>query len=237
MEDLTIDLEEKDSGLLITVDEADPSNKELIKLIATFQHFAREGRHVILVLAGLPANIDSLVSGKSTSFLRRARKKELSSLTTAQTREALKGTIVMADKDIEQEALEMVVEAVQGFPYMLQLVGYEMWTQSIGRDLITVADAKSAIESALPELEQNIYGATLHELSKKDREFLKAMLLNPKDSKVSEIAKAMNVSPSYANNYKRRLMKQGVIHEIAKGYVDFTMPAFREYIESNIDML
>ncbi len=66
-------LSEVDAGLLITVDEVDVSLDEMSHLVSTYQHFVRENRKVALVMAGLPFHISSLLSGKSTSFLRRAQ--------------------------------------------------------------------------------------------------------------------------------------------------------------------
>ena len=68
------ELNEKDAGLLITVDEASAQSDELPVLIDSFQHFVRERRDVALLLAGLPHNVSTLIDVDAISFLRRAFK-------------------------------------------------------------------------------------------------------------------------------------------------------------------
>ena len=49
------ELNEKDTGLLITVDEVSAQSDELSVLIDSFQHFVRERRDVALLLGRAPA--------------------------------------------------------------------------------------------------------------------------------------------------------------------------------------
>lgn len=233
-EDYAIALEEKDSGILVTIDEADPGSDELTKIVSIFQHYFREGRKVALVLAGLPANVDALVNGKNTSFLRRARRRELGSLSDMQTREALKSTIVAAGRDIDSAALDRAIEIIQGFPYMLQLLGYEMWIESTGQDCISLEHVNKAATRAMPELEENVYGATLRELTDRDRDFLRCMFVDGGESRMTDIASRMGVSSSYANNYKRKLMRQGVLEQVSRSTVKVSMPQFLEYLQRTI---
>ena len=93
MNNLLERLGEADIGLLITVDEVDVSLDEMSHLVSTYQHFVRENRKVALVMAGLPFHISSLLSGKNTSFLRRAQRFELGPLAPYEVEEAFRLTV------------------------------------------------------------------------------------------------------------------------------------------------
>ena len=71
MDDSLDALAECNTDLLVTIDEVNPSIDEMVTLVAAFQHFLDEGKKVALIMAGLPYAVTSLLSGKSTSFLRR----------------------------------------------------------------------------------------------------------------------------------------------------------------------
>ena len=70
-------LSEQGVSLLLSIDEVTASNKDLIYLIATFQHFIREQRDVVLIIAGLPWNVLQIFQQESISFLRRAFRRQL----------------------------------------------------------------------------------------------------------------------------------------------------------------
>mgnify|MGYP000083329100 CR=1 FL=1 len=86
------ELNEKDAGLLITVDEASAQSDELPVLIDSFQHFVRERRDVALLLAGLPHNVSTLIDVDAISFLRRAFKHTMDQISATDTSYAIKET-------------------------------------------------------------------------------------------------------------------------------------------------
>ncbi len=67
------------------------------------------------------------------------------------------------------------VEAIDGFPFMLQLVGYRSWNSAGSSDVIGTEDVHRGIRLAREELGDRILRATLSELSKGDLAFLRAM--------------------------------------------------------------
>lgn len=113
---------------------------------------------------------------------------------------------------------------------MMQLVGYRTWNVAESRDVIVAADVSQGANLARMEMRDRILETTYRELSDKDIEFLTAMLENPDDSRVSDIAKRMGVRSNYASQYKRRLLEDGVIGERGRGIVGFDIPAFRELL-------
>ncbi len=60
------------------------------------------------------------------------------------------------------------------------------------------------------------------------------MFVDGGESRMTDIASRMGVSSSYANNYKRRLMRQGVLEQVSRSTVKVSMPQFLEYLQRTI---
>jgi len=205
---------------------------ELRTMITTFQHFVRERRDVALVMAGLPPKVSGLLRDDSISFLRRAFQHHLVAIEKSEVRFSMKSTIELAGRTIDDEALCLAVESAKGFPFMIQLIGYQMWRQRPEIKCISLEDAEEGIALAKSDLERMIFDATYRELSDKDICFLKAMLYDKDSSSISNISNRMGVTPKYAGVYRKRLMEQGIIASSGYGKVAFCLPMFREYVQN-----
>lgn len=227
-------LAEQDIGLLITVDEVKVTVPEMKRLAQVYQHFVTEGRKVALLMAGLPQAVSALFGDDDVSFLRRARKHVLGRIPDGEIRDALLLTVNEGGRSISAEALDEAVGVIDGFPYMMQLVGYRMWAENPRSEQIALADARHGIELAKREMIEGILEYTYRELSDGDKRFLAAMLPDSQDSSLAAISRRMGVKSNYASQYKRRLLAQGVIGEYSKGHVRFDMPVFRDYLEQRL---
>ena len=225
-------LAEHNIGLLITIDEIDPALEELIDFAATYQHFVRENRMVALFMAGLPANISMLLSDKSVSFLRRAAQHQLSRIPDHDVCDAFRLTVEESGKSIEDAALGKAARAINGFAYMMQLVGFRTWTVSDTATTITSAHVERGAELAAQDFINGIVKKTCQELSDGDIAFLEAMLPDGKEpSAMADVAQRMGKTTNYARVYRTRLLEQGVISMPRRGYVAFDMPLLREFLE------
>lgn len=224
-------LQERGIGLLITIDEIDPSLDELIDFVSTYQHFVRENRRVALFMAGLPASVSALLSDKSASFLRRAAQHQLGRIDDADVRAAFLETVEDAGKTIDEGALAEAVRATDGFAYMMQLVGFRMWAEACGRSRIELEDALRGSARAREDFISGVVRTTCQELSEGDLAFLGAMLPDGEGpSSVADVASRMGKTANYARVYRSRLMEQGVITTAGRGLVRFDMPLLREFL-------
>ncbi len=230
MEKVLDGLSEVGSGLLITVDEVRADLDDMVDLVSVYQHFVREDRPVALLMAGLPFRVSELLSSEDISFLRRAQHRTFGRIPDADIEDALRQTVQEAGRQIGGAALARAAEAIDGFPYMMQLVGYRAWSRNPGAGEITAQDVDEAAALAKRELASGVFDATYKELSDRDRQFLFAMLEDDAESLVADIARRMGVKGNYAGQYKRRLLEQGLIGERGRGRVAFELPGFREYI-------
>jgi len=228
------ELNEKNVGLLITVDELDARIDELRTVISTFQHFVRERRDVAIIMAGLPPKVSSLLRNDSISFLRRAFLHRLEAVEESEVRFSMKKTIELAGRTIGKEALGLAVKNTKGFPFMIQLIGYQMWRQHPEKERISFEDVEEGIVLAQSDLERMIFDITFRELSEKDIAFLTAMLDDKDYSTVSDISNRMSVTPKYAGIYRKRLIEHGIISSSGYGKVAFDLPMFREYFQNRV---
>ncbi len=227
-------LAECDTGLLVTVDEVNASTQEMATLVTTVQHFLGEDRKVSLIMAGFPDGVTSLLTGKSTSFLRRAARYELEPLSNYEVEEALIRTVKEGGKTFAPDALDAAVKAVKGFPFMLQLVGYRAWRMADGNSVVDLDSVNAAVDIARRELEQRVYEAVWFELSEADKSFLAAMAKDPGPTRQSELAARLDKPTGHVSRYKKRMLQQGIIREKARGVLEFCLPGFKEYLLGRI---
>jgi hypothetical protein len=223
----------QDIGLLFTVDEVTAKEKEMVTLIDALQHFIREKRNVAMMMAGLPNHVIQLFQHESISFLRRAFRRNLDSVSIPEVKSAIKRTIGLADRTIAPDALDIAAAATQGFPLMIQLVGYHMFNQSKKKRLV-LEDAVSGIEMARADMENMIIDSTLRELSDNDLKFLKAMACDADDSRMADIIKRMEVSAAHAGYYRRRLIELGVISSVGRGKVAIDLPMLKDKLSNDL---
>lgn len=226
-------LESRGTGLLITVDEVHrQARDDLRSLATTFQHLTREGRDVALVMAGLPSSVSDLLNDDVLTFLRRADRKILDDVALDEVREALRKTISDEGRTITDEALDEATAATGGYPFMIQLVGYHVWRKASG-ELIDVGAVREGVPAAQKRLGSLVHETALADLSAVDRTYLLAMAQDDGPASTGEVATRLGVSPSYAGNYRARLIDAGVIEPVGHGYVDFAIPYLREYLREH----
>lgn len=117
---------------------------------------------------------------------------------------------------------------------MLQLVGYRSWNASGSSDLIHKSDVEKGISIAQREITERILEATYRELSKNDREFIAAMLIDDGLTEQSDLAERLGKRSSHISTYKRRLLEAGVIEEPYPKTLKFAIPGFREFVEERV---
>lgn len=222
-------LAETETGLVITVDEVDPSLDEIVQLATVYQHLIGENRNVSLIMAGLPHRISTLLGGKSISFLRRANQVSLGRIEEADVAEAFAQTVEIGGKSIDDEALDEAVQGIGGFPFMMQLVGYRSW-KAAGEGDIKAEHVRRGIALAQSDMKNRVLKATLDELSERDLDFLLAMLQDGRASRTADIAVRINMTPGNTSIYRKRLLEQGVIEDARRGEVQFALPLLRKYL-------
>lgn len=167
------------------------------------------------------------------TFLRRATPFELEEVPLELVAAALQQTISSGGRSIDKDALEVAARATAGYPFMIQLVGYHLWSKADAHDHIGLAEAETAVQRARRRLGSTVHQTALADLSEVDRSYLVAMAQDDGPSRTGQIAERMGVGLGYAQVYRTRLREAGMIDVVGHGRVDFALPYLRDYLREH----
>jgi hypothetical protein len=234
LELLTDLLRRGQTGVLITLDEIHHNPiGELRELATTIQHTFREGREVAFVGAGLASSVSDVVSDAVLTFLRRADRHSLGPVARSDVEQGFRTPIEAAGRTVGEEALAVMVEGADGYPFMLQLVGAQTWRLHPKQDEITVDDAVEGVARARRRLGTLVHEPALADTTDTGRAFLHAMAQDDGPSKMADIRTRLGVSDNYASQYRLRLIAAELIEPVRHGYVNFTLPYLGEYLREH----
>lgn len=234
----------KGKGILITIDETQAASQDdLIAIATAVQHVITaidetdtpdsEKKGVAIVFAGLPSIVNDLVNDKVTTFLRRALRCELDNVPIIDVKNAFLNTISKSGKTLGNEDALAAAKETDGYPYMVQLVGYYMWQATQRRDSQSIdhEDVITGIEDARAVFDDAVCAPILDGLTAAERLFLTSMAADyPNPSMVSDIEKRSRRSRSWVNKYRAALIKDKLIRSTGYGQVAFAIPHISEYL-------
>lgn len=220
-------------GVLVLVDELQASSDELRQLVAVYQELVGEGRDVAMVLAGLPAAVSEVLNEKVLTFLNRARKISLPSLAAGEVDAFLRQAFEQLGVGVSAEMRAAAVAAIEGSPYMLQLLGHYMVLNADDAGELDAGAFAASRAAAESDFENDICRTTLAALSNQDIAFLKAMAGDEGESAMADVAERMGVTSDYAQKYRRRLIDVGVIEAPRRGHVAFAVPYLADYLRND----
>jgi hypothetical protein len=227
--DLAGALDEHDKGVFISLDEVQRAQTDDLRIVfQAVQHAFREGLPVAVAAAGLPSAIRSILNDDVLTFLRRADRHPLGDVADALVAEALRQPIAQAGRTISDAALALAVEAIHGYPFLIQVMGFELWSARPESPEIDLAQAEAAVPRAIATAHQLVHEPALRDLSPGDRAFLRAMSEAPPGPvPVAEIAARLGATRGTVNKYRARLMAAELIEPAGRGHLTFTIPFLR----------
>ena len=229
-------LAESGKGILILVDEVQSSSEAMRQLAITYQHLVGDGKNIAMCMAGLPSAISHVINDDVLTFLNRARKIRLEALPLGEVGAYFGSVFQKLGVSISASTLRLAAQATQGFPYLLQLVGYYLVELSDETRELTSEHVRVAEEYARQDFVETVILATLNPLSEQDIAFLEAMSSDKQGiSSTGDIAERMSVSAGYVQQYRRRLLDAGVIASPKRGQLEFTVPYLGEYLRGEAD--
>lgn len=235
----------KGRGVLFTIDEAQAASRDDLVAIATaVQHVIADEdqknvsdidkKGVAFVFAGLPSLVDDVVNDKVLTFLRRSLRRELGEVPLPDIKNAYLETVSRSGWSMSEDAALCAARLTEGYPYMIQLIGYYMWqsAQRGGRSKITEADVGHGYADALLAFGDAVCAPALDEVSAAARKFLYAMAQDGSNpSRVSAISERLGKSRSWVNKYRELLIREKLIRPAGHGLVEFAIPNLGTYLE------
>ena len=207
----------KGHRILVTVDEV-TNNENIRKFAAAFQIFIRAELPVFLLMTGLYENIDDLRNQKSLTFLYRAPRIQLEALNIPAIASRYKGLF-----HLEEEDAYGMARLTKGYAFAFQVLGY-----------LTYRSEKRQYRDVLPEyrqyLDDFVYEKLWSELSEKDKEVARG-IAETKTGNSADIREYLGISSNTLSQYRRRLIKKGLVSGDEYGKLQFTLPLFNEFVK------
>ncbi len=227
-------LAEKEAGLLIALDEIHQNQiAELRQLATTVQHAFREERQLAFVGAGLASAITDVVNDEVLTFLRRAERHGLGSVAGEDVARAIRTPIETNGRVLADDVLDVMVQGTRGYPFLIQLVGAQVWRLNKADREISMESAREGVSNALRRLGRLVYEPALAEASTIDKSFLLAMAKDDGPSRMRDIQQRLDIDANFASQYRLRLISSELIEARGYGYVEFALPYLRDYLREH----
>lgn len=215
--------------ILILVDEARTS-ENMRQLATTYQNLVGDGKDIAICMAGLPSAISSILNDKVLTFLNRAQKMKLTPISSNSIRAYYASAFEQLGIAISKENLDEAAERTQGFPYLMQLLGYYLVQYASGTKEITSEVIQEVERSALDDLSSNVFAPILTDLSQRDLELLNAIAACDEVVSTASLRERLSIKDSELQPYRARLIDAGVVESPRRGELSIAVPYLREYL-------
>ena len=222
-------------GLLLSIDELNErSVADLAEIADTVQHGFREDLPVALLGAGLYPDVTALLKQQGITFLHRAATFDVPPLTYDEACDAIRRPVEERGRTISGPALDHAARATQGYPYLTQVIGAEAWDANPDEVEITLDDVQRAHRHIPRLMGDEVIRPTLRGLAKGPLSYLAAMSEDDGPSRARDLERRLDVTSNHLANLRRDLLALRLIHSVAHGVVDFTLPYLREYLREHV---
>lgn len=229
--------------LLVTIDEVQKVSLDDVSLISeSFQMASRKGCDVMLAVAGLPYAYEPIIQNNGCTFLRRAAHEKLGPLGREEVRDALVSSFgKIKGLSLDEEALQKLVSASYGHPYLMQLQGYYLVDavnqREVGRrHTIGAHEVEAVMPQVLEAYHQRALAPLVQVMPESEREYLRAMASVVDESRVVEtadIAAALGREQKQLSMVRESLIDNGIVASPKRGALLFLIPYLAEYFCRN----
>ncbi|WKK60981.1 ATP-binding protein [Corynebacterium sp. P3-F1] len=224
------------TGVLITIDEIqDVHADDLTEVAVAFQDLVRDDAPIAIAMAGLTVGINRLLDLPGATFLRRARRYDLGPLTLEDARSNLVETAKNSGKEFFADAADHAAEFTQGYPYLVQLIGYLAW--DLADVNITASDVAVARPEAARMLGLHVHQPSIRDVPGRQREFLDAMATLEANSvngevMINQIASALGRKINEVSDSRAKLIERDLIIPAGYGKLEFAQPYLGDYLRN-----
>ncbi len=226
---------DQDAGVLFTIDELQYiSKQDFSALILGLHRISQEVLPLMVVAAGLPS-LPGL-AGEAKSYAERLfQYTAIGSLPAEAASDALQSPAQDEGVRWSSDALNLVVDRSEGYPYFLQEFGKRSWDAATGPQVIQAEDVEEAIPVAIDELDTGFFAARFDRTTPAEREYLSAMASFGKGPYQSgDVATALGKRTSQVGPVRDSLIKRGLCYSPSRNVIDFTVPMFDQFLQRRL---
>lgn len=226
---------EKGKGALILIDEVRTS-AAMREVAAAYQELVGDQKNIAIAMAGLPHAVSSVLNDSVLTFLNRATKVELGTISTNLIRAYYERSFSTIGITASDEILDRAALSTRGFPYLMQLIGYYIIQYTPENGAVTSAIMDKAEKAAMEDMEDNVFKPILSPLSDNDKIFLKALAQCGGTVTTAELQNALGKNGPAIQPYRKRLIEAGIIEAPRRGELVFAVPYLPEYLLKESDI-
>jgi hypothetical protein len=219
-------------GIALFVDEMqDVPAQDVSALCAACHELSQTGGPLIVVGAGLP-HLPSVLSASKSYSERLFRYVRIDRLDRPAADLALIAPAERENVAFEQEALDALYKAADGYPYFVQAYGKVTWDVAPASP-VRAEDVTVAAPEAEGELAVGFFGSRYERATPAEREYMHAMATLGDDPVLtSRVADELGRKPSSVSPARDGLIKKGLIYSSERGLIAFTVPHFGKFLRA-----
>jgi hypothetical protein len=218
------------TAMVLFIDELQyVAEDELAALITALHRTAQRQLPVMLVGAGLPQLRGRM--GRAKSYAERMFDfPEIGPLPPPAARIAIVKPAQAQDVQIEDDALQRILQETRGYPYFLQEWGKHAWNTAESSP-ITALDIEMASTSAIAALDESFFRVRFDRLTPVEKRYLRAMAeLGPGPHRSGDIAEQLDRKVTSLGPTRSQLIAKGMVWSPTHGDTAFTVPLFDEFM-------
>jgi hypothetical protein len=221
---------EGETALALFVDELQYVDEdELAALITALHRIAQRRLPVVMIGAGLPQLRGRM--GRAKSYAERLFDfPEVGALSVGAAELALIKPIRDEGADIEQDAIDRIIDATHRYPYFLQEWGKYAWDVAVASP-ITVQDVDAGSHEVIAALDASFFRVRFDRLTPSEKRYLRAMAhLGPGPHRSGDIAGVLGARVTSLAPRRSQLIDKGMIWSPTHGDTAFTAPLFDQFM-------
>ena len=224
-------LAEKGKGALILIDEVRTS-VAMREVASAYQELVGDRKNVAIAMAGLPHAVSSVLNDSVLTFLNRAIKVELGTISTQLIRAYYEKAFRLVGITISDELLDRAALSTRGFPYLMQLIGYYVIQYTPKGGTVTDEVMNKSEKAAMKDMEDNVFKPILTPLSDNDRVFLQALARCGGTATTSKLQANLGKKGPAIQPYRKRMIEAGIIEAPRRGELVFAVPYLADFLLS-----
>lgn len=136
----------------------------------------------------------------------------------------------------EPEAVRLILEYTEGYPYFIQEFGRAVWNLAAGPG-IAAEDAEAAQTLVEAELDESFFRSRIQRSTAEERRYMRAMAqLGPDAQKAADVAEVLGKASEQVAPLRARLISKGLLYTPRYGYAKFTVPQFDRFMRRHMGL-
>lgn len=222
---------EAETALILFIDELQYIEEDQLAALITALHRAAQRKlPIALVGAGLPQLRGRM--GRAKSYAERLFDfPEVGPLDEQAARAAIAKPLAANNVEINEEALERIVDETQGYAYFLQEWGKHVWDVAQASP-ISLLDVTNAAREAIAALDESFFRVRFDRSTPTEKRYLRAMAeLGPGPHRSGDVAQQLGRNVTSLGPTRNQLIAKGMIWSPNHGDTAFTVPMFDEFMK------